>query len=144
MQDLNKSRQTHKKPTVRPVIRWVLFGVFSLLVVSLGKLYFDVIEARKEIAHTGTMTLDFAQESSAVEEYFLTDTQLAEYNGIDADKPILIAIDGVLYDVSEGARFYGEGEVYHFLAGTDATQALEWVGTGIITEKYPSVGRLIE
>ena len=37
---------------------------------------------------------------------------------------ILVALDGVVYDVTErGAEFYGEGAPYEVFAGRDATRA---------------------
>ncbi|TIB24120.1 hypothetical protein E3P86_04191 [Wallemia ichthyophaga] len=35
--------------------------------------------------------------------------ELYEYNGTHPHKPILIAIGGIVFDVSKGASFYGPG-----------------------------------
>jgi len=53
----------------------------------------------------------------------LTDDQLAEYNGADASKPVYIALNGTIYDVSAGRHVYGPGGSYSFFAGRDATRA---------------------
>jgi predicted heme/steroid binding protein len=57
----------------------------------------------------------------------LTDEQLSQYTGGDPDKPIYVAINGTIFDVSEGRSFYGPGGHYHHFAGRDATRA--WVST---------------
>jgi len=52
-----------------------------------------------------------------------TDTDLLSYDGSDTEKPILLAINGTIYDVSNGRRHYGPGGSYHFFAGRDASRA---------------------
>jgi len=53
----------------------------------------------------------------------LTDEQLRAYDGSDANKPIYLAVNGTIFDVSTGRKFYGPGGSYHFFAGADATRA---------------------
>lgn len=53
----------------------------------------------------------------------LSSAQLALYNGSDARLPILLALNGSVYDVSAGKRFYGPGGMYSFFAGRDASRA---------------------
>lgn len=43
--------------------------------------------------------------------------ELAEYNGTDASKPLLLAADGFVFDVSAGRTFYGPGGPYGKMAG---------------------------
>ncbi|KAG8975359.1 hypothetical protein FRB90_009550, partial [Tulasnella sp. 427] len=38
-----------------------------------------------------------------------TESMLAKYDGTDPEKPLLLALDGIVYDVSEGRRTYGPG-----------------------------------
>jgi len=53
----------------------------------------------------------------------LTDADLTAFDGSDPTKPIYLAINGTIYDVSAGARHYGPGGSYHFFAGKDASRA---------------------
>lgn len=52
-----------------------------------------------------------------------TDADLRKFNGEDPDKPIFLAINGTIYDVSAGRRHYGPKGSYHLLAGVDASRA---------------------
>lgn len=52
----------------------------------------------------------------------LTDTQLALYNGSDPKLPIYLALNGTIYDVTKGSKFYGPGGMYHVFAGRDAAR----------------------
>lgn len=53
----------------------------------------------------------------------LTLDQLALFNGSDTSKPIYLAINGTIFDVSEGRATYGPGGGYSVFAGRDATRA---------------------
>ncbi|PVH89561.1 cytochrome b5 [Cadophora sp. DSE1049] len=53
----------------------------------------------------------------------LTDSDLKAFDGSDPTKPIYLAINGTIYDVTAGGRHYGPGGSYHFFAGKDASRA---------------------
>ncbi|KAL0949806.1 hypothetical protein HGRIS_009842 [Hohenbuehelia grisea] len=55
-----------------------------------------------------------------------SERQLATFDGSDASKPVYLAIDGDVYDVSSG-KAYQPGGSYAILAGVDAARAF---GTG--------------
>jgi predicted heme/steroid binding protein len=52
----------------------------------------------------------------------LTDFELRSYDGTDPDKPIYLALNGTIYDVTAGRRLYGPGGGYHVFAGRDAAR----------------------
>lgn len=54
----------------------------------------------------------------------ITEEQLKAYDGTDHDKPLLMAIKGQIYDVSQSRMFYGPGGPYALFAGKDASRAL--------------------
>ncbi|KAI4859799.1 cytochrome b5 [Hypoxylon rubiginosum] len=54
---------------------------------------------------------------------YLTPTELAQYDGADEAKPVYLAINGTIYDVSSNRRTYGPGGSYRFLAGADAARS---------------------
>ena len=53
----------------------------------------------------------------------LTPEELTAYDGTDPSKPIYLAINGSIFDVTPGARIYGPGGSYHWFAGCDASRA---------------------
>ncbi|KAF2622491.1 hypothetical protein BU25DRAFT_377646 [Macroventuria anomochaeta] len=53
----------------------------------------------------------------------LTDAELLSYDGSDPQKPIYLALNGTIYDVSASPQTYGPGGSYHFFAGRDAARA---------------------
>ncbi|CAL5209508.1 unnamed protein product [Lathyrus oleraceus] len=54
----------------------------------------------------------------------ITEEELKAYDGNDHDKPLLMAIKGQIYDVSQSRMFYGPGGPYALFAGKDASRAL--------------------
>ncbi|KAJ2077907.1 hypothetical protein H4R24_004843 [Coemansia sp. RSA 988] len=52
-----------------------------------------------------------------------TQVELSQYDGTNPEKPILLAIEGDVYDVTLGSGFYGPGASYHLFAGRDASRA---------------------
>ncbi|KAI8983574.1 cytochrome b5-like heme/steroid binding domain-containing protein [Pilobolus umbonatus] len=56
-------------------------------------------------------------------ERIFTDAELSLYDGSDPSLPIYLAIDGDVYDVSEGAGWYGKGGSYSHFSGKDAARA---------------------
>ena len=59
----------------------------------------------------------------------LTTEELSAFDGSDSSKPLLVAIKGIVYDVTAGASFYGPGGPYHVLAGNDASRSLALMST---------------
>jgi predicted heme/steroid binding protein len=49
--------------------------------------------------------------------------ELAQFDGTDESKPIYLAINGTIFDVSANRRTYGPGGSYHIFAGRDASRA---------------------
>ncbi|XP_078427469.1 membrane steroid-binding protein 1-like [Wolffia australiana] len=54
----------------------------------------------------------------------ITEEELKAYDGSDPKKPLLMAIKGQIYDVSQSRMFYGPGGPYALFAGRDASRAL--------------------
>ncbi|PTB46999.1 uncharacterized protein TrAFT101_003567 [Trichoderma asperellum] len=53
---------------------------------------------------------------------YLTPEQLAGYDGKDPSKPVYVALNGTIYDVSNGRKMYGPGGPYSYFAGCDAAR----------------------
>lgn len=54
----------------------------------------------------------------------ITEEELSAYDGSDTKKPLLMAIKGQIYDVTQSRMFYGPGGPYALFAGRDASRAL--------------------
>ncbi|KAJ7975692.1 Membrane steroid-binding protein 2 [Quillaja saponaria] len=54
----------------------------------------------------------------------ISEEELKAYDGADPKKPLLMAIKGQIYDVSQSRMFYGPGGPYALFAGKDASRAL--------------------
>eukprot|EP00401_Gymnodinium_catenatum_P083308 CAMPEP_0117605430 /NCGR_PEP_ID=MMETSP0784-20121206/79190_1 /TAXON_ID=39447 /ORGANISM="" /LENGTH=165 /DNA_ID=CAMNT_0005408475 /DNA_START=89 /DNA_END=586 /DNA_ORIENTATION=- len=50
--------------------------------------------------------------------------EIKAYDGSDQELPIVIAVDGEVFNVWRGAEFYGPGAAYHVFAGRDASRLL--------------------
>ncbi|KAG9399116.1 hypothetical protein AC1031_012074 [Aphanomyces cochlioides] len=110
------------------------------------------------------------KEEEPVKQRYFTLEELRVFNG-ENDKPIYIAIKGVVYDVSRKRDFYGPGEGYHLFAGREAARALakmsfepadldntdisdlsfmekeilkDWIEKFTDYNAYPIVGRVLE
>ncbi|KAM0451274.1 hypothetical protein ACHAPV_005256 [Trichoderma viride] len=53
---------------------------------------------------------------------YLTPEQLASYDGKDPSLPVYVALNGTIYDVSNGRKMYGPGGPYSYFAGCDAAR----------------------
>jgi predicted heme/steroid binding protein len=109
----------------------IVIGIIAFIVVCAGSfLYFN---SRSNVptvnANTSNLTV-------------YTLDELKQYDGTDPQKPIYIAMNGYIYDVSAGRSFYETGGSYHYLAGKDSSQELNLIGGDIIKRKYPVVGIL--
>ncbi|KAK6225756.1 cytochrome b5-like Heme/Steroid binding domain-containing protein [Colletotrichum tabaci] len=53
---------------------------------------------------------------------YLTPEELLQYDGSDPEKPIYLAINHTIFDVSANPRIYGPGGSYNVFAGRDASR----------------------
>ncbi|KAJ1735852.1 hypothetical protein H4S06_004941 [Coemansia sp. BCRC 34490] len=58
--------------------------------------------------------------------------ELALYDGSNPDLPLLLAVEGDVYDVTAGRGFYGRGSAYNIFVGRDASRAF---GTNCLSSK---------
>lgn len=110
------------------------FKLILFLVLSFSLLFLSGCSEKK------------AEDPSPVEELKLELTleELKEFNGKDG-KAAYIAVDGVIYDVSNSSR-WRNGEHNDFLAGNDLTEGIKNVSPhGIkVLERMPVVGKIVE
>jgi predicted heme/steroid binding protein len=112
---------------------WFFFVLSALIILSAG--VYGVIRFA-----VGSHTPAVSAAASAMRHY--SASELVRYDGSDSALPILIGMNGEVYDVSAGRDYYVPGGVYHFLAGKDSSTELNLIGGDIIRRKYPVVGVL--
>jgi predicted heme/steroid binding protein len=100
---------------------------------------------------------------STTDRHNYTKSLLAEYDGSDPKKPILIGVHGNVFDVSQSSSLYGKSGAFAHFAGKDATliflnqhnsvdySKLSTEEASMLTDwesafktKYPIVGKLID
>jgi len=105
-------------------------GLLGLLKFIVYVLLFSTLAGK---FFTGSFVWNFEDSLPSIKKLWPTDQRLfseeglAKFDGSDPNKPIFLAIDHDVYDVTEGRRTYGPGGSYHFMAGRDAARAF---GTG--------------
>ncbi|TFK74445.1 cytochrome b5 [Pluteus cervinus] len=113
-----------RDPTAEPevgILGLLKFVVYLLLFITLAGKFF-----------TGSYVWESDSKWLRLKTYMPTGGRLfsegllAEYDGTTPDKPIYLAIDGDVYDVSKG-KAYQQGGSYAVLTGIDAARAF---GTG--------------
>lgn len=57
------------------------------------------------------------------EHFRLNEHELSQFDGEDPTKPIYVAVDGMVFDVSSRPDTYGPIGAYHFFSGRDAARA---------------------
>lgn len=72
----------------------------------------------------------------------MTLSELSKYDGTDPTKPIYLGLNGYVYDVTEGRKFYETNGTYHYLAGKDSSEELNLIGGDIIVRKYKVIAKL--
>ncbi|OXU27563.1 hypothetical protein TSAR_000006 [Trichomalopsis sarcophagae] len=97
---------------IRSPVNLALVAIIALLVYKIFKSRTKQDEPVQQIKELPKMRRDFTVE------------ELKEYNGTQADGRILVAVNGNVYDVTKGARFYGPGGPYAAFGGRDASRGL--------------------
>jgi predicted heme/steroid binding protein len=79
---------------------------------------------KQKIASSQTKSLHHTPpNTSPAKQGRYTPEELAQYDGRDPSKPLLLSIMGRVYDVTKGYDKYGPGKSYHFFTGKDATRS---------------------
>jgi len=139
--DDKKTKDAPAPPDLEPNI-WVLATLFVVFTAVVGSFFFYKVDNAQDgdfatwvnekfpivdkLLNSPPGFGDFGAHAQAVPEGLkLTEAELLKFDGSDAEQPIYLAIDGVIFDVSASPAFYGPGGHYHHFVGKDATRA--WV-----------------
>ncbi|EFQ94810.1 hypothetical protein CFE70_004352 [Pyrenophora teres f. teres 0-1] len=101
----------------------ILRIIAGMLILSCGLSYLTTSGESLTWGYNAWWTRAGEWKSLIQGEISLTDAELALYDGSDPKKPIYLALNGTIYDVSISPSTYGPGGSYHFFAGRDAARA---------------------
>ncbi|CAH1159419.1 unnamed protein product [Phaedon cochleariae] len=68
--------------------------------------------------------------------------ELTQYDGTQEDGRVLVAVNGTVYDVTKGKRFYGPGGPYEAFGGRDASRGLATADVSASAEEYDDLSDL--
>lgn len=101
------------------LLGFLKFIVYLLLIIVLAGKFF-----------TGSFLWEYDGKWVRLKTYLpenngrlFSESYLATFDGRDENKPLYIAIDGDVYDVSSNRRTYGPGGPYRHMAGVDAARS---------------------
>ncbi len=105
-----------------------------ILIIIVFIIYFVVKTLQKPISECLSLDIQVFNQDS-----------IKDFNGTSEDKPVYIAYNGCVYDVTPGKdKFYGKGMEYNYLTGRDSSDELNIAGGGIIKSKYKVIGKYIK
>lgn len=115
---------------LRSPVNLVLVAVIAVLVYKILKSRIQHEQPIQEVKKLPKLRRDFTIE------------ELKKYNGTGPDGRILLAVNGVVYDCTRGAQFYGPGGPYEKLAGHDASRSLATFEMNVVKDTYDDISDL--
>ena len=100
-------------------------ALLAYILYSVQKLVFPSASAPKKLPtefKNGYSWMPKAHPPTVLFQTYTPKT-LAKYNGID-DQRIMLAINGIVFDVTAGRNFYGPNGMYGNFAGRDASRGM--------------------
>jgi len=122
------------------IITEIIYSPLNLLLVAvIGFLIYKIFKSRSDtIAHN----VPAEPELPKLRRDF-TIQELKKYDGNQADGRVLVAVNGHVYDVTKGRKFYGPGGPYSVFGGRDASRGLAtFKVTSSDTEEYDDLSDL--
>jgi len=102
----------------------LLYEVFTvpinlLLVLIIAFIVYKIFKSKTHVPTTMSVP-----DLPKMKKRDFTIEELREYDGVKNEGRILIAVNGKVFDVTKGRRFYGPGGPYASFAGKDASRGL--------------------
>jgi len=112
-----------------------------ILVLAICFLFYKIFSGRKA---DDSSTPSGPPPLPKMKKQDFTLKQLKMYDGTHAEGQgrILIAVNGKVFDVTRGKRFYGPGGPYSSFAGHDASRALAMFATDLVKDEYDDLSDL--
>ncbi|KAJ4441159.1 hypothetical protein ANN_11010 [Periplaneta americana] len=115
---------------IRSPVNIALVGVITLLVYKIVKSRQKVPEPVPAEPELPKLRRDFTVE------------ELKPYDGTGQDGRILVAVNGKVFDVTKGKRFYGPGGPYSAFGGRDASRGLATFSVVSSKDEYDDLSDL--
>ncbi|KAH8356214.1 hypothetical protein KR200_008291 [Drosophila serrata] len=105
------------------ILREILYSPMNLaLLAIICFLVYKIVRDRTEVPSVGAPKPSEPELPKIRRDF--TVKELRQYDGNQPDGRVLVAVNGNIYDVSKGKRFYGPGGPYATFAGKDASRNL--------------------
>ncbi|XP_045480036.1 membrane-associated progesterone receptor component 1-like [Harmonia axyridis] len=108
------------------------------LVILIAVLVYKIVKSR---THVPSASIPEPKLPKLKKRDF-TVQELNKFDGTQEDGRILIAVNGNVYDVTKGKRFYGPGGPYAAFGGKDASRGLATFSVSVKTEEYDDLSDL--
>lgn len=108
------------------------------LVFVIAFLVYKILKSHHPVQHTPSPPepqLPKLRRDFTVEE-------LKKYDGRSPDGRVLVAVNGTVYDVTKGTRFYGPGGPYAAFGGRDASRGLATFSVGCVKDEFDDLSDL--
>ncbi|KAI8127850.1 Membrane-associated progesterone receptor component 2 [Lucilia cuprina] len=123
--DTNAGSAEESAPTsmFMAIIQEIFYSPMNLaLVAIIAFLVYKIIKDRIEVPSVGSQKPQEPELPKLRRDF--TVAELRQYDGTQPDGRILVAVNGKVFDVTKGRRFYGPGGPYASFAGRDASRNL--------------------
>lgn len=108
------------------------------LVVLIVFLVYKIIKSREPVPTRHTVEPQLPK----LRKRDFTVEELRKYDGNQDDGRVLVAVNGNVYDVTKGKRFYGPGGPYAAFGGRDASRGLATFSVAAPNEGYDDLSDL--
>lgn len=99
-------------------------------------------EKQNYLADSGTPSTPAPPPTPPMKKRDFTLQQLKEFDGQGPEGRICVAVNGKVYDVTKGKRFYGPGGPYSGFAGRDASRGLATFSVEPVSDEYDDLSDL--
>lgn len=102
-----------------------MFGLKSFSFILTLCIVWQISSTQGQDTQKSTYTLKEVEiKSNGKPVKIFNAAELKKYDGSNENEPIYMGIKGVVFDVTDGKRFYGKGAPYNALVGIDSTRAV--------------------
>ncbi|RZB40663.1 membrane-associated progesterone receptor component 1 [Asbolus verrucosus] len=108
------------------------------LVCLIAVLVYKIIKSRQDVP----TYREPEPELPKLKKRDFTVEELKKYDGTQEDGRVLVAVNGNVYDVTKGKRFYGPGGPYAAFGGRDASRGLATFSVSTKTDGYDDLSDL--